>query len=73
MKDKKCSTCVFWEEIEAAVPMLSQTSGSKQRQGFCHRYPPQAHLIMQGNRGQAQSMFPGTTNDGWCGEHTKAE
>lgn len=73
MQDKKCETCVFWEKIQQGVTLLSQTSGSRENQGFCHRYPPQSHLIAQGRQAQLQSMVPGTSGEGWCGEYTKAE
>lgn len=73
MKDKRCKTCIYWEEIQTTGPvMLSVTSGSAPRNGWCHRYPPKSHVVNLGaGRMQVQNIFPGTEENGWCGEHQK--
>ena len=73
MQNNTCSTCIFWEPIQQTGPVvLSATSGTAKRGGFCHRYPPQSHLINLGGPSMhVQTMFPGTDESGWCGEHQK--
>ena len=58
---KQCNRCRF------AVPGAENDAHL-----YCHRYPPQALAITNGDKSGVTFPFPAVTPGGWCGEFRQA-